>query len=174
MFSITKVRTPSKIRGGTFNCKHRSFCEARKLQSDAELEKLVEKFRLCTLAENKWTHAAHLAVAVWFVNKYELEEAICWVKGHIVLFNAATGKSNSPSSGYHETLTQFWLRNADSFLKNHKNENLNIQLRSFLQSKESHKDYPLEFYSRDLIFSVQARSSWVPPNLKALPFPRPF
>jgi hypothetical protein len=38
-----------------------------------------------------------------------------------------------------------------------------------LQAEEGRRDWPLRFYSADLLFSTEARLAWVEPDLAPLP-----
>jgi hypothetical protein len=82
--------------------------------------------------------------------------------------NAAHKVADTPTGGYHETMTQVWIRlvyvtfrefgpspSADEFVETH----------SQLLSKRA----PLFFYSRGCIMSAEARSRFVPPDLAPLP-----
>jgi hypothetical protein len=42
----------------------------------SDLEDLIAKFNSCSLPKEKWTHEAHLIVAVWFCKTYELPKAL--------------------------------------------------------------------------------------------------
>ncbi|MDQ3323465.1 MAG: hypothetical protein M3525_13695 [Acidobacteriota bacterium] len=65
---------------------------------------------------------------------------------------------------YHETLTVFWMRTIADFVES-KNDFSIVEICNELIEKLD-KDYPLKFYSRELLFSEKARKSFVKPDLK--------
>ena len=73
-----------------------------------QAEQLVQKFESGTLPKAEWTHEAHLIVGLKMVLIYG-QKAFPEMKKRIIRFNESVGTINSESSGYHETLTVFWL-----------------------------------------------------------------
>lgn len=73
-----------------------------------QAETLVQKFENGTLLKSEWTHEAHLIVGLKMVLTYG-EQAFPEMKKRIIHFNESVGTINSETSGYHETLTVFWL-----------------------------------------------------------------
>jgi hypothetical protein len=43
------------------------------------------------------------------------------------------------------------------------------KVNSLLRAEEGRRDWPLRFYSAELLFSKEARMGWVEPDLAALP-----
>jgi len=41
-----------------------------------DLDDFAARFQACTLAEKEWTHAAHLVVGLWHVDRFGPEEAL--------------------------------------------------------------------------------------------------
>lgn len=130
---------------------------------------LVKKFEDKNLSSECWHHRQHLVVAYWYLTAFPLPEAIEKLREGIQKFNNAKGVAQTPTGGYHDTLTIFFARSMESFLKN-----LNPQL-SFSQKLErvlerfdNFKAVTGEYYSTALINSWEARTSWVPPDLKKL------
>lgn len=84
-------------------------------------------------------------------------------------YNAYNGVFTTPTTGYHETLTLFWLEMVRANFCA-----LPVSLRPITRintvvSELSNKLLVLEYYSRDLIVSDDARYGWVDPDLKPLP-----
>ncbi|MGB4773962.1 MAG: hypothetical protein WBP45_02205 [Daejeonella sp.] len=137
--------------------------------NEEEINKLITEFTNQILPIERWTHEAHLIVALWFLNRYTMEEAACYLRSGIISYNTHVGTENSPVKGYHETMTLFWIKVIDNYLKINKAENLLTTCNNFLNSPFSSRDYPLKFYSRELIFSTKARAFWTEPDLEKLP-----
>jgi hypothetical protein len=64
---------------------------------------------------------------------------------------------------YHETLTVFWMRAVDDFRKS-KNGASMLGICNEL-TENFDKNYPLRFYSRELLFSDKARAVFVEADL---------
>ncbi|MEM6630227.1 MAG: hypothetical protein AAF694_11180 [Bacteroidota bacterium] len=135
-----------------------------------KISRLIQQFEARTLIKSDWTHEAHLIVAVWYVWSYSYDEALKRVREGIFCYNEAVGTVNSDSSGYHETLTQFWLKLANWYVDRHTFSSLPAACKGFLASQFCDKGFPLIYYSRDLLFSVEARKRWIAPDLRPLSF----
>ena len=57
----------------------------------------------------EWNHAAHVAVAGCYLIENPEEDVSDRVRGGIRHYNECNGTINSDHSGYHDTLTLFWL-----------------------------------------------------------------
>jgi len=75
-----------------------------------EIENLVRAFEECTLPRSEWTHHAHLTIALWYLTHYPQLEAIDCIRDRIKKYNTANGIKITKDSGYHETITLFWVR----------------------------------------------------------------
>lgn len=135
----------------------------------AEVEALVRGFLSGTLPWSAWTHAAHLTVALWHLLHYDWAEAVERVRRGIMCYNAAHGAETTRERGYHETITLFWMRYVRSFLEANYNEGRSLASLANTLIERADRNAPLEHYSRELLFSWEARLAWVEPDLKALP-----
>jgi len=130
---------------------------------------IVEAVLDGSLPHERWTHAAHLALGVWMVNHYELDEAIARVRAAILAYNDRVGIVSTPTSGYHETITCFWTRYIASV-----NRELDVcaSLEDRYQRVLSRCSEPAllgTYYSRELLKSPRARRRWVAPDRADLP-----
>ena len=137
---------------------------------DAEIEHLGEGLLGCTLERPEWTHEAHLAATTYLLLRrpeLELETEL----PHIIRrFNESVGGVNSDSEGYHETITQTYLCGVRLFLAEAElREPLHGLVNRLLLSPMGRRDWPLRFYSRELLFSVAARRKFVAPDLAEMP-----
>jgi hypothetical protein len=135
-------------------------------QHENEILTLVEAFKNRTLPAAQWTHQAHLTTGLWFNYNYSELEAICYLRSGIIAYNLSTGGENTPMKGYHETLTIFWSKILRSFILKRPELGLLSVCNIFLNSDESSKDLPLTYYTKEVLFSLEARAMWVKPNLK--------
>jgi hypothetical protein len=137
-------------------------------RSDDEICKVIKGFEERTLSKSEWTHAAHLTVALFYcivhpfgVAKNLMSDGICWL-------NDKHGTPNTDTSGYHETLTVFWLRTVANFVAENRRENTFFVLANKLLSEYSDSKLPLKYYSRELLFSKKARREMVEPDFGKL------
>jgi hypothetical protein len=137
--------------------------------SDDDIDRIGSAVRERTLPKREWTHAAHFAAAFWILRRSNLN-AMRDMPALIRAYNEATGVANTDTTGYHETITLASLRAADAWIAAHAREPLHASLNGLLASDYGRSDWPLAFWSRELLFSVEARRRWVEPNLKPLPF----
>jgi hypothetical protein len=90
--------------------------------------------------------------------------------GLIRRYNESVGGVNSDTEGYHETITRVFLHGVRLFLDEAgPSEPLHKLVNGLLLSPMGRRDWPLRFYSRERLFSVDARRSFVEPDLAALP-----
>lgn len=126
----------------------------RELQDD-----LARRFQSLSLSKGEWTHAAHLLVGAWHVERLGIDEAAGKMREGIRKLNSSFGGVNSETEGYHETLTIFWLRVIARALK----EGTGLADIAALPS-----GLWREYYSRDLPSCRVARREWVEPDLKPI------
>lgn len=118
-----------------------------------------------TLPKPEWTHEAHLAACAWLVLERGDVTLETDLPDIIRSYNVASGGENTDSAGYHETLTQLYIIGVRRFLASCEAEGLLAKVNALLASDMAPRDWPLRFYSRELLFSVPARRGWVEPDL---------
>jgi hypothetical protein len=142
--------------------------DATRFRTTEEILSLVRRFDDCTLPREEWTHAAHLTVALWHILQYEWSEAVARVRLGIQRYNASHGIRTTPTGGYHETLTIFWMRRVRTFLETGRNEARSLVSLANELAASADRNLPLEYYTRERLFSSEARAAWVEPDLKSL------
>ena len=142
----------------------------RFFHTDAEIEHIGEGLVARTLPRPEWTHEAHLAATAYLLLRRPdivLDEEL---PGLIRAFNESVGGVNSDTEGYHETITRLFLLGVRLFLvEADPKEPLHELVNELLLSPMGRRDWPLRFYSPARLFSVEARRSFVEPDLAALP-----
>ncbi len=123
------------------------------------------------MPKREWTHQAHLRAGLWHLLhcRQQEEPAIELLRARIRDYNLATGVANTDSSGYHETITRFYLRVIRVFLDSIDTTRPIDELAAQLIAQHGEHDLVLQFYSRARLFTPQARASWVEPDLLPLP-----
>jgi hypothetical protein len=142
--------------------------ETAAFRTTGEILSLVRGFEDCTLARERWTHAAHLTVALWHLLQYDPREALSLVRAKIQRYNAAHGVRTTPTGGYHETLTVFWMRYVRAFLEDGRNEARSLVALANELAAAADKNLPLAHYTRERLFCAEARAAWVEPDLLPL------
>lgn len=129
---------------------------------------LVAAFENATLPRVEWTHKAHLAVALVFCREEDDEvKALARMRAGIQRFNAATGVTDGPFSGYHETLTVFWVSAVNEFARQHEGEPEEVL--PLLLGAWGDPKAPLRFYSKRALMNPTARARFIEPDGQPLP-----
>jgi hypothetical protein len=131
------------------------------MSTEDDVLALVDGFEDTTLPTERYTHAAHLWVALVFVRRYGLEGARARVPAAIRRYNAATGRA---PSAYHETITQAWLAIVARFLRDDDSGQSLGVLADALVAKCGDKHHLAAYYSPDVLMSEEARAGFVPPD----------
>lgn len=108
-------------------------------------------------------HVAHVRVAwVYLRETGSIDEALPRMRDAIRRFAAAAGASDK----YHETITVVWMR----LLADVKARGASGELSEVLRAHPAlaDKELPLHYYSRERLFSDQARAAWVDPDRRPI------
>lgn len=140
----------------------------RRYRTIQEIERLVRGFEDCTLPRCQWTHDAHLTVALWYLMNRSAQEAAMSIRSGIKRYNEANGVRMTPTGGYHETLTLFWICAVSFYLGQASEGRSILALANGMLRLFGNSSLPLEYYTRERLMSWQARTSWVEPDLRPL------
>jgi hypothetical protein len=141
----------------------------RLFERDADIRALGEGLLACALPRETWTHEAHLAACLWLLTErpdIDVDEAIGAI---ICRFNESVGGVNDDRQGYHDSITRAYVAGVRLFLAETGETGLAARVNAMLLSDVGRRDWPLRFYSRELLFSVEARQGFVEPDLAPLP-----
>ncbi|WP_184716917.1 hypothetical protein [Caulobacter sp.] len=136
--------------------------------TDAEIAALAQGLLDHSLPKAQWTHAAHLTATLRLVRTRDagLERDL---PGIIRTYNVSVGGVNDDTSGYHETITQAYLAAIRAFVADLPAGISDSEAaQRLLETPLGDKDWPLTHWSRERLFSVEARRGWVEPDLKPL------
>ena len=139
------------------------------------LHVLAEMFRAAKLPRAQWTHLAHLRVGAWHVHHFGATEALVRLRHGIRALNVANETANTPTSGYHETITAAyvaligeWLAAADLALPALP---LEQKVEQMLSGPVGDRAVLLRFWSQETLMSPAARAAWVAPDRAPLALP---
>ncbi|PLK44097.1 hypothetical protein [Emticicia sp. TH156] len=137
-----------------------------------EIDYLVSGFLAKTLPSADWTHQAHLITGLWHVAGIGYEKALAEMRAHIPVYNEAGGGMNTDSGGYHDTITVFWVWLLNEYWIRYSEGGRSFEdiCNTFLQSKYADRNNALIFYSRERLFSKEARLGYAAPDIQPLDF----
>jgi hypothetical protein len=129
---------------------------------------LWEQFQAVRLPATEWSHVAHVRVAWMFLRRYGLDEAHLRVRAGIIRLNASHGLVETPARGYHDTVTRAWLALVRVSMRSSPGID-DSALFLAVHATSLGKDALLRHYTRERLWSVEARARFLEPDLA--PFP---
>mgnify|MGYP001826556259 FL=1 len=132
---------------------------------ETDAHHVAAALRSCTLPTPMWTHEAHVAVCWCVVREMDVDDSVDHLRGAIRSYNEATGTANTPTAGYHETITRYYVEAVAQVR--------DAPLSVALAAETCSRDAPTLFWSRERLFTPEARRTWVEPDRHALPWARP-
>lgn len=137
------------------------------------LHELAEMFRAATLPRAQWTHLAHLRVGAWHVHHFGATQALVRLRHGIRALNVANGVANTPTGGYHETITAAYVTLIAAWLGQAAEPAASLALRveRMLAGPMAERTLLLRFWSQETLMSPAARAAWVPPDRAPLALP---
>ena len=135
----------------------------KKFTSQTEIAAVVTGFETCTTPGEAFTHARHLAVAVWYLNQYGEAEALNRLRSGLFRFLAHHGKGTQK---YNETTTVFWLGKVREVMTELSPQVSIAEITNVVIRTYPHSRLILDYFSAELLHSEAARSHWVEPDLK--------
>jgi hypothetical protein len=136
-----------------------------KYKHESEVVDLVRSFEDATVSRDGWKHAEHLVVALYYLTRHDLETAYGKMKSGILnLLVKGFDVDLTKEMPYHETITLFWMRVVAEY--NSSTNGAPLLDKANAVAYKWDKEYPLKFYSRELLFSDRARAEFVEPDLQ--------
>jgi hypothetical protein len=146
--------------------------EDQRYRNEEEITALVRGFENCTLPFARWTHEAHLTVAIFFLSSLPTDEATEHIREGIQRYNLANGVIQTLQRGYHETITRFYIWAVRRYLADRWMAQPIASLldltNDLLASPYGDRRFPFEYYTRDHLMSWDARTGWAEPDRKPL------
>ncbi len=133
--------------------------------NDADVLAMVDEFEACVWPYERWTHRAHVGVAVSYLRRWPLAQALDRMRHGIHLYNRTRGDP----AGYHETITVLFLRRIAADLPARPADEGIAATVEALAGRYDMR-WPLAYYSAGRLWSDEARQRWTEPDLKALDF----
>ncbi|MFP5260823.1 MAG: hypothetical protein ACLGJB_02825 [Blastocatellia bacterium] len=134
-------------------------------KSAGEIQLLVERFESCRLEPSDMTHPAHLAISAWYLSQFSGADGAGRIRENLIRFIGRHGLK-----GYNETITLFWIKLVSRSLESVGRARPVNELANDLITRFSNSAIIFDYYSRDRLFSEEARAGWAEPDLKPLDF----
>ncbi len=142
----------------------------RYFESSSAVRLLGERLIASCLPRAEWTHEAHVAACLWLIAERPDLDAARDFPDIIRRHNDSVGTPNTDTSGFHATITYCYVAGVAAFFARiDPTWPLVDKVNALLDAPEGARDWPLRFYSRDRLFSVEARRAMILPDLAALP-----
>jgi len=116
------------------------------------------------LGKDEWTHEAHLITSWMALQTRTPGEALAHLRESITTHNCGVAIENTEYSGYHETLTVYYVTAVDSVGATTPEE--------LFEHPDTNRSAALRFWTKERLMSSRARLEWVEPDLAALPWTR--
>ncbi len=126
---------------------------------EKEIAAVVRSFEEATVSRDAWGHPEHLIVALHYATRHDIETAIDKMRAGIFKLLGAFGVDLTREMPYHETLTVFWMRTVAGFNASKNGASLLDKANEMVEIYD--KDYPLRFYTKEYLFSDEARANFV-------------
>ncbi len=133
--------------------------------TEQEIDEFIAAFEAGTLPKARWTHGAHLLTGACYVHALGEAQATNKMRLCVRRYNEAVGGKNTDSSGYHETITVAWIKLLAGLLRETRPLDRATFAALALQRFEGDKNIFRKYYNFDLVGSVEARKTWIPPTL---------
>jgi hypothetical protein len=134
-------------------------------QSEKEIEAGVHGFESCTTPDSGFTHRAHLTVAVWYLSSFTTAESLQQMRASIFRF---LDHHHAGYEKYNETLTLFWLRLVRQYMDELDKKCSLLEATNAVIESLGDSQLVFDYYTRERLWSEEARRVWVEPDLKAL------
>lgn len=129
---------------------------------------LIAGFESQTVSRAEWTHRAHVRTAYLYLREHSFDDALGRIRSGILALNAANGVANTPTGGYHETITVAFMRIIASTLRHYGP----AETSDAFCDAHPHLMTPFVlrlYYTRALINSPEARAAFIGPDIAPLP-----
>jgi hypothetical protein len=117
----------------------------------------------CSLPKAEWTHDAHVGAAIALVRRVGEDRALRLLGRLIPRLNRSHGTPNTDTSGYHATITAYYVRAVAVCVA----EGLGDA--AILADSRTGREAPLRHWRRETLFGVAAHRGVVAADLIPLP-----
>lgn len=136
--------------------------------TEPELDEFLRGFEAGTYPKEKWTHGAHVMAGAAYLHALGEAEALITMRRNVRAYNEAVGGKNTDDSGYHETLTRFWIEALAGLRRRMPEASRLAFAEAAVERWGRSSGWFRQFYDFDVVASREARREWVAPARPAL------
>ena len=136
--------------------------------TESQIDTFLAAFESATLPKERWTHSAHLFTGACYVHMLGEQPPIQRMRICIKHHNESVGTQNTDTGGYHETITIAWIKLLHRLLRESGTMERAAFARLAVERFSGNRDIFRRYYVFDLVKSVEARRTWIPPDLAPL------
>ncbi len=130
-------------------------------------EETFDAFVNGRLGKDEWTHEAHLVTCWMTLQTRAPVDAVAFLREAITTHNCGIGIENTAHSGYHETLTVYYVTAVAAAM----DAGEAAEPEGLYNHCWTDRGAPGRHWSKELLFSTAARAEWIEPDLAPLPWP---
>jgi hypothetical protein len=135
------------------------------LDDEVALDALLSGFKDGSWPGRDFRHPAHLAVCACFI--LDGDHAMERLRLAICRYNENQGGKNTADSGYHETITRFWVDIVRDAIEAMPPGLTRLETaRDIVARFRDQRDLFQKHYDFDVLKSREARAVWIPPTVK--------
>lgn len=131
--------------------------------TEEEIDQLVEDFEKGRVVRGEWGHPEHLVVAFRYAQLNDFDSALSKIRCGIMNLLRVFKVDLAQEMPYNETLTVFWMREISRFAAANGELPTDQAIAKLINTYD--KFYPLRFYTEELLFSEEAKSGYVEPDI---------
>ena len=132
-------------------------------ETKSEIQRIVSDFETCRTGKDDFHHAHHLVVAIVYLESLSLEAAVKKLREALLRF---LDHHSIDTQKYNETLTVFWLEMVALELRRLPEDSAMVDKCNFVIQVLDNPKLASEYYSDGILWSEQARKTFVSPDLK--------
>ncbi len=136
---------------------------------DDGISTFLDAFHAGALPRSAWNHRAHLTIALSLARALAPADPLPAIRAVILRYNASVGIVSTEDYGYHETLTALYAHLVVLHARRHPSPVSTAHDANALMESWGDREVPMRFYSRERLFSREARKAWMAPDLAPLP-----
>lgn len=134
----------------------------------AEIVEVGEGFLARTFPADRHHHREHLIMATYLLVRYPERNWRAELPDLIRAYNVANGGVNDDMRGYHHTMTLAFLTIIEEVLDEAGRDDVVAACNAVLTSPATEQNILLRFWSRDVLFSREARLAWIDPDIREI------
>jgi hypothetical protein len=123
----------------------------------------VDAFETCRTGKDSFKHQDHLVVAAVYLQQLGFADAISRMRTNLVRF---LDHHQVDRQKYNETITVFWFELVADVLKRLPPDSTLVEKCNAVVESLDNSGLVLEYYSRERLFSDEARKNFIEPDLK--------